>query len=291
MPRKPAPYITDLSHHQPNVDLAAMKADGCAGVILKATEGTKVTDSTFRKRLAAADALGLPATAYHFARPAAGPPRDQADRLTTATGFRSVVLDLEDSGNLSPHALTTWALAFLDQCRHNTGCTPILYTGYYFARDGLDGRPDLADYPLWLARYTKATTTPAPEPWTAWTLWQFTDAAQTPGVGPCDRSRIAKGVNVADLFGLNRTQPPPATDDGYTLTVPGARILRPGHRGQDVKNLQGLLRARGYLVECDGIFGNATAQIVAHVQTLAGLEPVSGVAGPKTMGWLLGDQG
>lgn len=49
---------------------------------------------------------------------------------------------------------------------------------------------------------------------------------------------------------------------------PGCRILRVGHTGADVYELQGLLRVQGYEVQRDGMFGKATrAAVLAFQQT------------------------
>lgn len=47
---------------------------------------------------------------------------------------------------------------------------------------------------------------------------------------------------------------------------PGTRILRQGHAGADVRELQGLLQVQGYNVHRDGIFGADTRQAVIEFQ-------------------------
>lgn len=58
-------------------------------------------------------------------------------------------------------------------------------------------------------------------------------------------------------------------------------MLRLGSRGEEVKRLQELLRARGYRVRADGYFGGATYGAVLSLQQREGL-PADGVAGPTT---------
>ena len=78
-----------------------------------------------------------------------------------------------------------------------------------------------------------------------------------------------------------------ATKEGYVLNM---RNLKQGCKGEDVKALQILLMGRGYSCGnrgADGDFGNDTNSAVRRYQKAKGLT-VDGVAGPATMGSLLG---
>lgn len=66
-----------------------------------------------------------------------------------------------------------------------------------------------------------------------------------------------------------------------TASVTPAGILRKGSRGTDVAQLQLLLRARGYDLAPDGIYGEMTRQAVMSFQAGAGLSR-DGVVGPLT---------
>lgn len=57
--------------------------------------------------------------------------------------------------------------------------------------------------------------------------------------------------------------------------------LRLGSRGEEVRRLQELLRARGYRVRADGYFGGSTYGALLSLQQREGL-PADGVAGPTT---------
>ena len=73
----------------------------------------------------------------------------------------------------------------------------------------------------------------------------------------------------------------------YTLEM---RKLKNGCKGEDVRALQILLMGRGYSVGesgADGDFGSNTLSAVKRYQRAHGIG-VDGVAGPKTMGSLLG---
>lgn len=63
--------------------------------------------------------------------------------------------------------------------------------------------------------------------------------------------------------------------------------LRPGQRGAEVLRLQQALRAAGYGLKADGIYGRATSQAVRQYQRLKSLRQ-DGIAGPMTLGLLYG---
>lgn len=94
------------------------------------------------------------------------------------------------------------------------------------------------------------------------------------------------GYTVFDWNGkaVYTNQPKPTT---YTLTLP---MLRKGDSGESVKALQNLLLANGIKLPeygADGDFGDETEKGVMEYQHKVGLEE-DGVAGPDTMGSLLG---
>ncbi|NDJ17339.1 peptidoglycan-binding domain-containing protein [Myxacorys almedinensis] len=53
---------------------------------------------------------------------------------------------------------------------------------------------------------------------------------------------------------------------------PGARMLKPGHTGTDVRGLQELLEHHGYSVKKDGCFDDATKAVVMRFQQKRQLE-------------------
>ena len=76
-------------------------------------------------------------------------------------------------------------------------------------------------------------------------------------------------------------------EEGYTMTM---RNLKRGSKGEDVRALQILLSGRGYngnMSTPDGVFGPNTEGAVKLYQKAKGLT-VDGIAGPATLGSLLG---
>lgn len=66
------------------------------------------------------------------------------------------------------------------------------------------------------------------------------------------------------------------------LRALGSRVMRPGARGTDVKELQAILRRRGYGISVDGGYGPQTARAVRRFQKKSGLT-VSGNADWATL--------
>jgi lysozyme len=211
--------IADLSHNQPNANLAAAGASGIAAVFLKATEGATYLDRAFLNLYGRAREAGLLVGAYHFGTARAA--SDQLDNYikavtTIAGGFDNIVavLDLEHNdpspdNTMSPDLGETWVEGF----KARTGRTPMIYSGGYL-RDhgGGAGRPNLASCPLWLAQYeARPVTIPG---WADWTIWQFTDGSLGPyagtvaGIGRCDQNIFRGSPDDLAAFWTSMTAAP-----------------------------------------------------------------------------------
>jgi hypothetical protein len=98
-------------------------------------------------------------------------------------------------------------------------------------------------------------------------------------------ARYIRGYGVPK-YTVSTTEPvPDKKEEGFTMKM---RYLSRGCKGEDVKGLQILLNGRGY--NCgtvDGDFGSRTDKALRLYQSCNKLE-VDGVAGPQTMGSLLG---
>lgn len=85
-------------------------------------------------------------------------------------------------------------LTWLHAVEEGLGTKPILYLGFYFARDvlGTGRHRELSTYLLWIAHYTSKPNPLIPPPWSHWTFWQFTDKGQVAGInGHVDKNRFA----------------------------------------------------------------------------------------------------
>lgn len=112
----------------------------------------------------------------------------------------------------------------------------------------------------------------------------FTKHGKSMDTFRADVKALLGGESVGDKMSAteNKTEA-----EGYTMNM---RNLKRGSRGEDVRALQILLAGRGYngkMGKPDGIFGPNTEGAVKLCQKANGLT-VDGIAGPKTMGKLLG---
>ncbi len=168
---------------------------GASFVFIKATEGRDYHNPHFAGDFAASRRHHIYRGAYHYARPGgrngsqivAGATAEanffiRVTGTLTGPGNLPPVLDLEDSGNLSPTHLALWCRTWLGRVRALTGRTPILYTYGSFWRDHLRNSRHFAAYPLWLASYG------VPKParlggWSSYTFWQYTESGRMAGSG------------------------------------------------------------------------------------------------------------
>lgn len=267
----------DVSHHNGSIDWKKVKESGYVFAFIKITEGVTFYDKRFLENYTKAKANGLFVGAYHFARPSKGDAIDEANYLVDTLmnqgcfqkGDLPPVLDLEaNDSKLSKAEIVNWVHQWINRVKERIGVQPIIYTYRDYANTYLD--ESLKHIPLWYARYgvNKPQNICG---WERWHFLQYTAAGSVPG--------IASNVDLNEFDG---------TDEQLKNFILGLKIrnpvLRRGHRGKDVTNLQELLLKIGYSPgPIDGIFGPNTEAAVKSLQTAYGLT-VDGVVGPKTWG-------
>jgi len=186
----------DVSHWQGTIDWAQVAASGKRFVIAKATEGRTSNDPMYATNRAGATAAGLAFTAYHFARPDAssGDAVAEADHFVDVAqlgpGTLRPVLDIERTGGLGPAALTTWALAWLDEVTARLGVRPMVYTspnGWKVRFGDTTAIADAGYSVLWVAHWKVASPTVPADDWSGygWRFWQYTDCGSVPGIAGC----------------------------------------------------------------------------------------------------------
>ena len=200
----------DVSHWQGTIDWPQVAAAGKSFAILKATDGKAATggtglfiDPTYASNHAAAKANGLWTGAYHFARPDPTPGDAvlEADHFVSVmnlgTGDLNPALDIETDGGLSPSALTSWVMAFLDRVTARIGARPMIYTSPSFWSTSMGNTRALADAgyrTLWVAHWTtNASPTVPASNWggNGWTFWQYSSTGSVPGIaGDVDLDRF-----------------------------------------------------------------------------------------------------
>lgn len=212
----------DVFDGQGAVDWPAARDAGIVFALIKATQGTYDTQSTFAFNWAAARDAGVRRSAYHFFDPGEDG-AEQARHLLEVVGAGDpgelpITLDVEcpdgDPDCLgvpgrAPDASATEVMAgvsaFLAAVEGATGVRPALYTfASYFALLGADAGA-LAAYPLDLAYPTSDGCFPVPAPWSRATFWQYSWTGAVPGIGPAvDRERFLGSLAALDSLGAAR---------------------------------------------------------------------------------------
>ncbi|KIM47182.1 glycoside hydrolase family 25 protein [Hebeloma cylindrosporum] len=179
------PQGIDVSGFQPNVNWAAVKANGISFAFIKATEGTTFISSSFSSQYIGATNAGLIRGAYHFAHPDSSSGAAQAKFFLAHGGGWSAdgitlpgVLDIEFNPNgaecygLSPSAMVSWIADFSNTYHAATSRWWTSCTGNSAAFG--------ANNPLWIAHFA-STIGPLPAGWSFTTFWQFADSGPNPG--------------------------------------------------------------------------------------------------------------
>jgi lysozyme len=205
--------VTDISNYTgPNVPAKAMAAAGVRGCYVKAQQGNDGPNPFFDQQVAALRDAGIAVGAYlfcyplpdeapHVARDPAGQVKLFADvckGLGSKPGDMPSMLDCEypepqnfTQWGCTPANVAQWiaeaAQLISDEFANTCGiyCDPSWWESL-----GGAGLVGFDQRPLWLADYPVGGALSAPpvmnvkipKPWTAATIWQFTDKFSAPGV-------------------------------------------------------------------------------------------------------------
>lgn len=188
--------VSKWQHPEAALDWPAL-AGGFPGfgfAFVKASEGAGThgqANEWYAEDTVAANEVGAYVGAYHYAGPGLPVSKDARAEARHAVasagaprpGDLPLVLDLESNPDrLSPDELARWALTWLDAVERVTGRRPIVYTYPTFFSGEVAPDPRFARYPLWIAHYGLDLTEPwVPEPWTAWTFWQYSSEGTLAG--------------------------------------------------------------------------------------------------------------
>lgn len=190
----------DVSSWQGDVDWRLVKQEGISFAFIKATEGATYVNPNFSRDWQQSRENGVVRGAYHYFNPKKSA-AEQVSNMRNVVGELlpgdlPVVLDLEGDWSAVPInrrmlLVTDW----LQQAEQAFGIVPIVYLGFYFARDILvtAGQPDLKRHKLWIANYNQVDQPLIPAPWTTWTFWQYSQSGSVRGIaGNVDLNRCAE---------------------------------------------------------------------------------------------------
>lgn len=181
-------------------------------------------DAQFARNWGEARRVGIYRGAYHFFRPALDATEQAQHFLATvnaAGGYAAddlpPMIDVETMGGQSAATVVARIRTWIETVEAATGKRPIIYTGSYFWDDNGLGS-SLSSYPVWTAHWTSASCPLVANPWSAWTIWQYTSTGSVAGIsGNVDLDRFAGDMAALDAFAGG---PPPTTDDhGDTLAT------------------------------------------------------------------------
>lgn len=184
----------DVSKYQTSIDWTQVKAAGISFAVARVSDGSTIVDQSFAAHYKGIGDAGLVRGAYQFFRPsqdALTQAKLFVKQINAAGGWREgdmpPMLDIEVTSSPAKK-LQTGMVTWIRYVQEQLGVRPIVYT--YPSISHIIGGCFL-DYPLWIASYLQPDCPAMPDAWVdnskSWTLWQYSDHGEVPGVlGPVD---------------------------------------------------------------------------------------------------------
>lgn len=194
------PLGIDVSHYSGAVDWQEVARAGYVFAYVKATEGVDSADPSFKDHWGRLAEAGLLRGAYHF-YVTEDDPDEQArfflDTVEHRSGDLVPVVDVEIIGHDTAPGLADRLRRFLEIVEGELDVRPMVYTEPNFWDAHLSA--EFGHHPLWVAEY--GTDQPRlPKGWSRWTLWQWTQDAEVPGVEKgADLSRLHPELELSHL--------------------------------------------------------------------------------------------
>jgi lysozyme len=161
----------DISKYQGNLLKDLSQLDNLHFVICKASQGITLVDAEFKYNWQRLQQLKLVRGAYHFFVGNDDPVQQAQHFLKTVGALAKndipLIIDIEEgslTGAVSKNKLQNDLLRCLQYLHQNSGRKPVIYTDLSFANTYLQ-QPALAEYPLWLAEYSRRPVPVLPENW------------------------------------------------------------------------------------------------------------------------------
>jgi len=180
----------DISRFNQVTDWDRVKAVGISFVLIKATEGSDHTDTSFAKNWAGAKSNRLIRGAYHYFTNRAAVSVQAKNFLSSVhlqSGDLPPILDLDGADTKTK---VNDVKSLLDSLEAYYKVKPIIYSPYTYAKV-LAKDERFAQYPLWVGIYGPNNDPTAkqlllapkwPPLWQTWTFWQFTTEGVIDGV-------------------------------------------------------------------------------------------------------------
>lgn len=181
----------DISRHQLHVDWEKISSRNKPHfVFLKATEGTLITDPTYKKHAKELDKRGILRGAYHFFGHRTSGKEQAHNFIKTAKlkrGNLIPVLDIEKHRFMTdPKRSVREAAEFCKEVKRYYGVYPIIYCSANFYEHYLKSDFPAGKYVLWIADYRGDPCH------LDWHIWQHTDSHSMAGIrGKVDRNVFA----------------------------------------------------------------------------------------------------
>jgi lysozyme len=178
----------DVSHHQGNIDWAAVKQTGIQCVMIKATQGL-TKDSLWEVNRDGAKAQGLLVIPYTFLTKAAGAAAQAQFFVETAGLMAGMLAALDWEGDNAPDAafVEQVGLAVVEVIRRD----PL---GYWGGSPPAAPTAVMKGWPRWIPRYGANDGNPDMnhQPTEPWLFWQYTSNQEVDGItGSVDASLFA----------------------------------------------------------------------------------------------------
>ncbi|MFD2245416.1 glycoside hydrolase family 25 protein [Pontibacter ruber] len=173
----------DVSKYQRDIDWVKVRESEVGFAFLKATEGARLKDSHFARNWEQTYQAGIIRGAYHFYVPHQKPEKQAKNFINTVKlepGDLPPVLDVEVRGRKPIKEFRSDLKEWLVLVERAYGVKPILYTGYSFYKDHLEGYFD--EYHLWIAHYKVPELALKRNDKTRLAFWQHTDNGEIDGI-------------------------------------------------------------------------------------------------------------
>lgn len=262
----------DISNYEAGIVYSDIVKQGKKIAYLKATEGSTLTDASFRSFNTAIRALGVKTGAYHFAHfykvsTIEAQVSNYLNQIKGQTLDCALVFDCEQDSwhdNLDATAITAQALDFAQRVKAATGTKVIFYSNTAFIQEHLTA--DIKQLEAWIAdtRYPNAPGENGII--SSWVGFQYSFDGKVGGQ-TVDLDRFTQGIVLPQPYTYGAA---PAPNGDETV-----RVYQHKLNGIKIRDNNGQALAE------DGLDGPKTKQAVIRLENLMLLNVDAGIWGPQ----------